>query len=452
MKHMLLRALAAALILICLAMPALADTLHVEGLTTDSDVYKQFVRENPEIDLKFESIIYNSTDELIGEMLTGEFPYDVFTMYTQSFDIDQLIAKGYCASLPDNPLIAQKIGEMYPSVQQQFIRDGVIYGVPYESASIYYAYVPETWEAAGLSAKDVPTSFTGLLDFLDMWAERIADEPEYNICVTNVFDSELYDENSYISYLVQRLVENYIMQRSYADEPLRFDTPIFTKLLNRCVETGKALYENEPEQKGEMQLFNENGYSMADLATLVPLRMTEDQPILIRSMLTAYFLNAASPNKELALKFIETSLAALSDRTGAYLYSNAAVVEDPQYEPMVEEWQGRVAEIERQLENTQDMDPLARAELEITQEVFIDALEDVSNPRNRYIVPQEELDVYRSYGDSLYFQPPSVFDPNTENGQNVRQLMERFCSGSMDAAEFVERLDQLAAMIEMENQ
>lgn len=452
MKNRLLGIAAAALILACISMSALADTLYVEGLTTESDVYKLFVQENPEVDLQFESIIYNSTDELIGEMLTGEFPYDVFTMYTQSFDIDQLMAKGYCASLSDNPLIVEKIGEMYPSVQQQLTRDGVIYGVAYGSALIYYVYVPETWEAAGLSAEDVPTSFTGLLDFLDMWAERIADEPEYNICVTNTFDSELYDENSYIFYLVERLVENYIMQCSYAEEPLRFDTPVFTELLHRCVETGKALYENEPEWKGEMQLFSENSYSMSHLATLVPLRMTEDQPILIRSALTAYFLNAASPNKELGLKFIETSLAALSNRTEAYLYSNAAAVEDPQYESMMEQWQDRITEIERQLENTQDMEPLARAELEIKRETFMNALEDVSNPKNRYIVSQEDLDLYRGYGDFLYFQPPSVFDPNTEDRQNVGQLMDRFCTESMTAEAFVERLDQLAAMIEAENQ
>ena len=40
----------------------------------------------------------------------------------------------------------------------------------------------------------------------------------------------------------------------------------------------------------------------------------------------------------------------------------------------------------------------------------------------RYLISENDLNLYRTYGENLYFQPPSIFDPSTEEGQNVKQL------------------------------
>lgn len=47
----------------------------------------------------------------------------------------------------------------------------------------------------------------------------LRETPEDDISVSNLFDGEQYGEHSYISYLVDRLVENHIMQCNYAGEP-----------------------------------------------------------------------------------------------------------------------------------------------------------------------------------------------------------------------------------------
>lgn len=73
-------------------------------------------------------------------------------------------------------------------------------------------------EGGGLTQEDVPTSFTELLDFLEAWVERIIDEPEDDISVCNAFASEAYGEDSYISYLVDHLIQNYIMDYNYANK------------------------------------------------------------------------------------------------------------------------------------------------------------------------------------------------------------------------------------------
>ena len=68
----------------------------------------------------------------------------------------------------------------------------------------------------------------------------------------------------------------------------------------------------------------------------------------------------------------------------------------------------------------------------------------------RYLISPNDLQLYRMYGENLYFQKPSIFDPSTEDGKNMKQLRDRFSSGGMSVEQFVKELDQLAWMLEME--
>lgn len=73
----------------------------------------------------------------------------------------------------------------------------------------------------------------------------------------NAFASEAYGEDSYISYLVDRLIQNYIMDYNFANKPLRFETPLFRSLLERCQKIGTDLYLYEPRAKGDLALFED---------------------------------------------------------------------------------------------------------------------------------------------------------------------------------------------------
>lgn len=45
---------------------------------------------------------YLSMTELVIDLITGSFPYDVFVIRSNCFDIDMLIDKGYFLDLSDN--------------------------------------------------------------------------------------------------------------------------------------------------------------------------------------------------------------------------------------------------------------------------------------------------------------------------------------------------------------
>jgi len=439
-------------ILVCwltLSSCAMADTtLYLAGSDKNSSEYQQFAQNHPELTIHTETNLFLSTNEIISAFLTGEFPYDTFAMTSSSFDFCQMMEKGYCSPL-DSSLLDCELEKMHSPIRQMLIYQGQLYGAPFHCYVGYYTYRPDAWEAAGLSREDVPSSFEEFLDFLEYWVERIRETPEDDISVSNLFDGEQYGEHSYISYLVDRLVENHIMQCNYAGEPLRFNTPVFRNLLERCQEIGKALYLFEPIQKGSMSLF-EDLYGMRELKYLVPLRLTTDQPILIKSTLYVSFLNARSQHPQLATEYLENCVSCMAPEIGAYLYRDAQPVEDPAYVQMMDARRLEIEALEERM--TDEIDPLEKNMLREQITNLKEQWEAMAKSEERYLISESDLKIYREYGDSLYFQPPSIFDPSTEEGQNAKQLRNQFSMGYLTVDQFVDQLDGLAWILEMEEQ
>lgn len=430
---------------------ACAESLLIEGMSAGHPAYAAFSETHPGVTIEtFSHNQFYSTNQVLNQLVSGEFPYDIFSMEFNGFNVRKLIEKGYCVDLSESEAIRRELDQMHDAIVQQVSLDGKIYGVPDEVRIRYYAYNPQAWKAAGLSQEDVPTSFTGLLDFLERWIERISKEPEDHISVCYTFDADLYNENSYVLYLTNRLIDNHVMQCSYAGEPVRFNTPEFRGLLKRCEEIGRALYRYEPMEKGSMELFDDVS-GMRDLYRLVPLRLTEEQPALIQAELHIYFANAARSAQALATEFLESLVATIQPENAAYLYQASQAVENPYYEDNVVNHQRRLADLALRLEDDAlSAEDRERLEWEIEAEQR--HLEAYQTPENRYAILGDDLALYRSYGNNLYFQPPSVFDPATDNGRNMQQLRDLFCAGQLPLEQFVSRLDELAWMVEIENQ
>ena len=86
--------------------------LNLGGSDSNSAEYKEFIEKHPEIAVTTETNIYLSTDEIINAFLTGEFPFDTFVMTSSSFDIQQLMAKGYCAPLTGSSVLHAEMDQM----------------------------------------------------------------------------------------------------------------------------------------------------------------------------------------------------------------------------------------------------------------------------------------------------------------------------------------------------
>lgn len=447
MRKIFLKCLCLLLALMYLS-PVFAEELRISGISDAHDAYQLFTGDHPDMTVIAELSRYRSNTQLVNAFLSGEFIYDVFTMYTGSFHVQQLFDKGYCADLSSSDVIRQAVSEMHPSIQKLVMSDNAIYGLPAHGNISFLCYDRDVWDYAGLSEDDVPDSFPALLDFLENWLNRVEDDPDNDIGVYGLFDEGMYSEASYTNLLTTWLVNEHIMQCSFANEPLHFDTPDFLLLLPRCAEIGRRLYDADPTFACEYALFTTSSF-MTDIEQVVSLRLNEQQPALIKASLSLFLIYAGSQRKEQSLEFIEDCLQVMDDNDRAFLFLEATPVENEDYEGNVAFWQGKVDAARMNLDTVSDAD---RRDAEIELERLETVLAAVSDPENRYLILPEQLASYQAYGNALFFQPPSVFSAETEEGQNVRSLISQFSFGQLPADMLAKRLNELAIMLEREQQ
>ncbi|NLO85691.1 MAG: extracellular solute-binding protein [Clostridiales bacterium] len=440
------------LILLCfsLGLPAFAETLTFYRLNNKNDGYKSFQAAHPDVQCTWTQEDYNTTYALGGALLTGEFNSDVYNMNSIFFDCQQIMSKGYCVDLSANEIIRTELEKMHPSIVSKVMQDGKIYAIPFGISYEFWSIDEEGWNAAGLTEADIPTSFPEFLDFLTYWTQRTEDEPEHEISIENGWVKELYNKHSYTSWLISILVENYIMQHQYADEPLRFDNEELISLLDRAKEVGAEIYRTEPVAKGSMKLFESvasNRWISADSA-LVSLRINENQPHLIKSYLSMYAINPLTSKSALSIDLLERIITNLPDLTKALFYQETDPVLNPNYEESLSSTLARIAAAEEKLKS-KELDADTREELTINLMNYHTVLE--STKLRVYTLSPEQLAQYQSYVDTLYFPAPSLFYIATDAGWNVQLLEDQLAAGALSSQEFVKELDRLAWMVEMED-
>ena len=146
---------------------------------------------------------------------------------------------------------------------------------------------------------------------------------------------------------------------------------------------------------------------------LVPLRMTEEQPILIRAALHMRLLNVRSPYHALSAEYLEDTLICLAATDQAYLDRDAQTAENPDFVQAMDTLQAEMAGLEQQLAAV-DPDAEPQAYRQIRERLESDRLryEQRAASDDRYVISPQDLALYRPYGSSLFFQPPGIFDPS----------------------------------------
>lgn len=428
------------------------QTLTIGGFSEMSEGYQMLKAAHPDASVRCVPLLAYSTDELVSALLTGNFEHDLFSLSTGAFRIRDLAEKGYCADLSGNAGVMALVQRMHPAIREEITWNGQVYALPYACTMDYLTYDPAAWQAAGLRADDVPRDFASLLDFLERWIVRAeaGETPEY--AVFSDWDEGQYNPSSYAARLVELLMKQHMMQQSYAHAPLVFSGGDFQALAERCVALGYRLYEIERTPNARPALLHvARVTSMVELPYRIPLRLNEAQPALISMSLQVMIVHSDSDAKELATAFAVYQAQHHADGMGAaFLLADAAAVENPRYAQENAFWQRQMDETKARLADAQAISPEERGVLEAQLARQEAALKSASAPANRYLISAEELSVYRQNSGNFYFQPPSVFDPATQDGQMAKQLCARYASGTISVEQLIKRLDEMAWMIEME--
>ncbi len=435
-----------------LYLSASADTvLKLNGI----DVPESFSNAHSDVkvaDLEYH--YYESTNEMITDFLLGSLDYDAFDLDNTSINYQTFMSKGYCLDLSSSEIISQAIENLYPAYAEQCVYDGKIYAIPVHSQLNLTVFSTEVLGQTDFGDVKVPESFPEFLDFLEQWVDYLKDNPDCSISVLGTYlgDESDYNEQSYTGFLVDWLLDNYIMQREYVGKELDFEDEELISLLNRCAQIGAELYDYDPATKATGSIVN-SGTAVAFLndenKCFMSLRLNDSQPKLISVYLSMYAVNAKTENPELCIELMESLLQNNLAQNSAYLYQNAEPVLDPDYDANVTQQQAFVQETENQLSRedlTEDERDKLEYNLEHQQKILNDLLE---NENKKYKVSPSALETYRTYTDYLYVPVPGIFS-KSDDAVNFRQLKSRFVGGQLTAEQLTQELTCVAKMITAE--
>ena len=488
------RLLAMLLVLMTVTAAACAEELTVYYWGDDRDINAAFLAAHPGVTLaesRMDGSYPITASELAGKMLTREFDYDVFYVATGRYRPQEIIDKGYALDLSGSDVIREAVARMHPAIQAQVMRDGKIYAFPYSVTFAPKPMVcnPEAWEALGYTEADIPQSFPEFLDFLDAWVERQRQDPQEEYWVFNSMDVTVYSSSYYTDRLTQLLMENYILQKQFAGEPLTFDEPELLALLERVQETGAAIYSIETvkeESWGRVgtALFGTEMMGLfldeADIERWqVPLRLSREQPAVVSGEMSMAMVYAGSDTPELAIAYVESIV--LNNTDNGYRWADAKLYTDGQ--PIVNEaqaneirhWSNLIALAEHRLANDRtpyteymDLDGWTQQELNNYAHNAVEVWEqDDSTIRDwldswhwylnqaeqrEYIFSPEALAAWQRFIQAMYFPEPSAFSPSTDVGWNFLTLEKQFAEGTISAGQLLEEARRIAWMVEMENQ
>lgn len=444
------RVLSFLLALVCCVLPwnrqALADekptTLRLYRISYSEfhEGVRQFEKDHPEIKLEWTDVDYPSTEKLASDLLLREADCDLYHLDTLFIDERPIADKGYLVDLSGSEKIKQEIACMHPFIQKHVIRDGRIIGIPTDITFLFMSIRMDVWEEAGYTEDDIPHTFSEFLDFLDAFAERLADDPGAGFRIQDAYwDETLYNEWRYTEWIVELLFREYVKQMLVAEQPVRFTDPELVDLMNRCREVGHKLYLYEPMNQGKSFFVQTASNRWPQKATLLSIPIHEGQPNLISCNIGIDSVCSLSEHQDAAIELLEYIVSHPDEENAAYLYSDAEPLLNKDYEESKTHWNKKIADTEYALKNKK-LSVEERDELEKQLKRFQDYL--VSTEENRYTVSAEQLQQYQSYVPSMYVYHVSKFSNAAGIDWEVKQVLDRFAAGQVSAEDALKELDQ----------
>lgn len=257
--------------------------------------------ENPPIEL--------DCTESVMELVKGDSAPDIC-----GYDFFALKEAGMVAAFEPTELMKEDMAAM-PQYLQDVIRehlmteDGKLSGyLDNLDVQPLGFYVPDAWEASPYRDMTPPSSIEEMLDFLEIYL----DTPHDGFC----FIHDATDGWWGRLWVVTLLMRCWAIQSNYAKIPLKYNNPEFIRLLERTVDLFNRLLKVEKGRKNQKgrQLFQDNLFSRGPTgnnldtityASLIPWRLTKDQPPLIHVSVDCYCVRSGSPYEDRAAELLE---------------------------------------------------------------------------------------------------------------------------------------------------
>lgn len=424
--------------------------------------HQHFISEHPEVTFERQTDFIDTTEELVGQLITKQFQYDIMGLSTVQIDPHIVMKKGFYLDLSENETICKAVASMYPAFQQAAMYDGKLYALPYGIGFDIMKLAADDWQEAGYTDDDIPQSYEELLQFLEGLCERLEDDPDLPIHLyMRVNAMGDYDASDYTLLLTDWFLSDYITQKQMAGEMLSFDDEELASLLEKTKTVCSRLFSAErylspKETNTGLSLITEGNQMFwpDDGKYVLFFRMNNQLPKIIRVRLDMLSIYAGTEYPALCMEMLEDVVnygagGSYTNYSNAFLYQNATPIVSDHYETNRIPYQNVVTYFINELAK-EDLEPLERKELEEKLEAAEASLKNYDEV-GKYSVTQGMIDSYQQSTDLIYVTTPTPFAAGTPNGTQFQSLMKRFAQEQITTKEFLEKINELAYMVQAEN-
>ena len=240
---------------------------------------------------------------------------DFFRLYDDGLSMKEVREKGVIASFEPDEALLKDLDTMPPLFgnilkNHLITEDGRMWGVRgelYVRTPLFW--IPDAWNASPFADRTPPSSFTEMLDFLEVYLAT----PHEGFELLYNFAGE---KNCTERTIVLMLLDSWFYQSVHAGEPARYNSPELVALLERTDRIIRELKKQEPvkkkDQKGLRPLFTDldNGkdFLSRDPYTwdnMIPYRIDPGQDPLIYVESRVICVRKDSPFASRASDFLE---------------------------------------------------------------------------------------------------------------------------------------------------
>ena len=367
---------------------------------------------------------------------------------------------GYALDLSVSTILRDAAGSYYPFLSDALhAPDGTLAAMPLGAlwCPVLYEFYPDAWREAGL---EVPTTAAGLLDACIAFSRRDDLLSDGWRLFMDLSEASVLKRQT-----LQIVLQSYLTEFAADDGYVEIDTPAFRALLQKYEEALPALdriaalteppgpngYDAEEAAKTcllsalspDLLPQEERGVESAFLL----LTVTGESEAVVGADATVLVVNPASPNRELAVAYLECYAQGLGAHERIqYMPDEAAPVERDSYgaeQTLLAEEEAAVLSALAQAE-PEDESGL-RARLASVRE-NLRALEE-----HRYATTPEQIAKYKRLAPRLRIFKDLGLNFFMRLSPEMATLLNQYMEGAVDTERFIARYAAMARMIYLEN-
>lgn len=416
-------------------------TLTLSGSSFSSDMNPAFAQQYPEIPVHF--LWDYSTEQLLTDLTTRQAQADIFVMNTSYELYDMLRKKGFCADLSSSSSLVAFTNELYPEIYQWAVWEERPIAVPYELSTSYIIGINESLQKE-LNI-ETPKTYKELITLYAQWEDINAAHGD----AYTLYSSGFATERSIMTY---HFTDLYIAS---TPEPLDFEDPAFVDMLTYMDQCNSSIWRSEvgssdtrmPLLKDGLPLLATDTGMPSDQPNYVamPIQLDEDHEAIIPASLTMLVVNAASPNQDIAIKYLECLVGDYGAEASIMLLDKPAEpVEDDAYQENMAYY---TKEKEDLLAKLSKADPAEKAELEEQLDFTNICLWECK--AMRWYISQEDIEKYQAIAPAIRILP-GVSAGYYSSLPNMSKTWHDYVNEIIPAAEYVKKLNNIQKMINAE--